>query len=46
MFEAKVCASLMLSKAFVKQGGDGQKVIVNVATQAIHMMDKSQLILS
>jgi NAD(P)-dependent dehydrogenase (short-subunit alcohol dehydrogenase family) len=46
MFEANVHGPLMLSEAFVKQGGDGQKVLINVATQAIHMFDESQLILA
>lgn len=47
MFEANVHGPLMLSEAFVKQGGDDhRKVLINVATQAIHMFDESQLILA
>ncbi|KAJ0109580.1 hypothetical protein J7T55_014142 [Diaporthe amygdali] len=46
MFEANVRGPLMLSEAFVKQGGDKPKVLINVATQAIHMMDESVLIIS
>lgn len=46
MFEANVHGPLMLSEAFVKQGGDGQKVLINVSTQAIHMFDADQLIIA
>lgn len=46
MFEANVHGPLMLSEAFVKQGGDGPKAIVNVASQAIHVFDESLLVLS
>ncbi|POS79548.1 short-chain dehydrogenase [Diaporthe helianthi] len=41
MFEANVRGPLMLSEAFVKQGGDGQKVIINVATMNIHVFHES-----
>lgn len=42
MFEANVHGPLMLSEAFVKQGGgDDQKVIINVASQAIHIFEES-----
>lgn len=46
MFEANVHGPLMLSEAFVKQGGEGQKVLINVSTQAIHMFDADQLIIA
>lgn len=46
MFEANVHGPLMLSEAFAKQGGDDQKVIINVASQAIHIFDESILVLA
>lgn len=46
MYEANAHAPLMLSEAFAKQGGDGQKVLINVATQAIHMFDESHSVLA
>lgn len=46
MFEANVHGPLRLSEAFVKQGGDGQKVLINVATQAIHLLDESHCIIA
>ncbi|KAL1870700.1 hypothetical protein Daus18300_005020 [Diaporthe australafricana] len=46
MFEANVHGPLMMSEAFVKQGGEGRKSLINVATQAIHLFDESQVILS
>lgn len=46
MFQANVHGPLMLSEAFAKQGGDGQKVIINVASQAIHIFDESILVLA
>ncbi|KAG6364586.1 hypothetical protein INS49_006188 [Diaporthe citri] len=46
MFEANVYGPLMLSEAFVKQGGDDQKVIINVASQAIHIFEESILVLA
>ncbi|KAI7778405.1 hypothetical protein LA080_002175 [Diaporthe eres] len=46
MFEANVHGPLMLSEAFVKQGGDDQKVIINVASQAIHIFDESVNVLA
>ncbi|KAI3390493.1 hypothetical protein diail_9505 [Diaporthe ilicicola] len=46
MFEANVHGPLMMSEAFVRQGGDSRKYLINVATQAIHMMEESTLIIS
>ncbi|KUI56271.1 hypothetical protein VP1G_03628 [Cytospora mali] len=44
-FEANVHGPLMMTEAFAKQGGDTPKSLVNVATQAIHMFEKSELII-
>ncbi|KKY31591.1 putative short chain dehydrogenase [Diaporthe ampelina] len=46
MFEANVHGPLMLSEAFVKQGGDSPKALINVASQAIHMLDESVSVLA
>ncbi|KAG8165608.1 hypothetical protein KVR01_004160 [Diaporthe batatas] len=45
MFEANVHGPLMLSEAFVKQSGDGQRVLINVATNSIHLSEESHSII-